>query len=481
MHVFREWKISTFVLINNCIFYQQTPPPILFRFLLFCSSQPYRTPKTTPTTKPEHNLFLGLLLLLFSLPVLCFLPPLLLLPFFLPPFRSGDANLCDFLGNTPLHLAAANGHLPCASFLVNFGASIWHLDNDLHSPLDLAVLHDHKEVIDYLDSVVAKQSSMNRRVTKKQQERAVLDAEKRRQAFEKMQEKARKKEEKEEAKRGRQREKMAVVPDNPRPSVSPAISTAVNDADDRRSSKSAFSTTAGVARKIVKKKGGENGSGSRRGSADFRVSESRSGGGRSVRSLAGLRATTDTEVLYVSNNNNNNDNAAGDDGAPMSHDDPNGDDAGLFVRPGFGSVAFLSKQNVSQALLSLPNNENDSAVGDEIDGDGSHPKSCADSIGTARSLMKRMATLPWSEEDVENLDDDEAGSELELFLACHNLTDVMSVLSKEKIDLEALMLCSEEDLKKIGLPLGPRKKILDAVEKRKMTLQNPGCMKDTFF
>lgn len=331
----------------------------------------------------------------------------------------------------------------------------------MHSPLDLAFMHDHKLVVDYLDAEVAKQASLNRRVTKKLQERAVLEAKKRQQAFEKMQDKIRKKGEKEEAKRDRMREKMTVTPAGNDTSAA----AAPNDAEDRRSAKSAFSTSAGVARKIAQKNGG----------TEFRVSQNVSGN-RSVRSLAGLRR--DSEVLYVSNTPRNGN--ANVDAASTAHGEANSDEAGLFVRPGFGSVAFLSKQNVSEALLSLPNNENDSGVDAEATEDMKGPRSYADSIGTARSLVKRMAALPWSEDDVENLDDDEAVSDLELFLACHNLTDVMSVLNKEKIDLEALMLCSDEDLKKIGLPLGPRKKILDAVAKRKMTLESPGCIRDTY-
>ncbi|CAJ0958685.1 unnamed protein product [Ranitomeya imitator] len=50
----------------------------------------------------------------------------------------GDPDKCDIWGNTPLHLSAANGHLNCLSFLVSFGANIWCLDNDYHTPLDMA-------------------------------------------------------------------------------------------------------------------------------------------------------------------------------------------------------------------------------------------------------------------------------------------------------------------------------------------------------
>ncbi|XP_069474041.1 phospholipase DDHD2 isoform X2 [Ambystoma mexicanum] len=41
------------------------------------------------------------------------------------------------------------------------------------------------------------------------------------------------------------------------------------------------------------------------------------------------------------------------------------------------------------------------------------------------------------------------------------LSDLSSLFEKEKIDKEALALCTEKDLKEMGIPLGPRKKILN--------------------
>uniref|UniRef100_A0A8C6YVB3 USH1 protein network component sans n=1 Tax=Nothoprocta perdicaria TaxID=30464 RepID=A0A8C6YVB3_NOTPE len=65
----------------------------------------------------------------------------------------GDPDKCDIWGNTPLHLAAANGHLNCLSFLISFGANIWCLDNDYHTPLDMAAMKGHMECVRYLDSI----------------------------------------------------------------------------------------------------------------------------------------------------------------------------------------------------------------------------------------------------------------------------------------------------------------------------------------
>ncbi|XP_048474537.1 phospholipase DDHD2 isoform X3 [Rhincodon typus] len=49
---------------------------------------------------------------------------------------------------------------------------------------------------------------------------------------------------------------------------------------------------------------------------------------------------------------------------------------------------------------------------------------------------------------------------LEQALKVHGLSEFLSVLEKEKLDLESLVMCSDAELKELGIPLGPRKKML---------------------
>lgn len=91
----------------------------------------------------------------------------------------GNPDKCDIWGNTPLHLAAANGHLDCLFFLVSFGANIWCLDNDYHTPLDMAATKNHMDCIRYLDSIAAKQTSLNPKMVGKLKDRAFRYAERR--------------------------------------------------------------------------------------------------------------------------------------------------------------------------------------------------------------------------------------------------------------------------------------------------------------
>ncbi|KAG5831510.1 hypothetical protein ANANG_G00304460 [Anguilla anguilla] len=47
-----------------------------------------------------------------------------------------------------------------------------------------------------------------------------------------------------------------------------------------------------------------------------------------------------------------------------------------------------------------------------------------------------------------------------------SLTDYLSTLEKEQIDMESLLMCTVDDLKEMGIPLGPRKKIAKFVKER---------------
>lgn len=73
----------------------------------------------------------------------------------------------------------------------------------------------------------------------------------------------------------------------------------------------------------------------------------------------------------------------------------------------------------------------------------------------------------------------ENDSPLATFLQSLDLIDHIQLLHREKLDLEALALCEEKDLTDIGLPLGSRKKILNAIQRRQALLKKPGRMVDT--
>ena len=91
----------------------------------------------------------------------------------------GDPDRSDIWGNTPLHHAASNGHLRIVSFLVSFGANIFAMDNDLHTPLDVAASRDNMECVRFLDSAASQQTGKNAKKVEALKKRATKEAQER--------------------------------------------------------------------------------------------------------------------------------------------------------------------------------------------------------------------------------------------------------------------------------------------------------------
>uniref|UniRef100_A0A3B4B3Z5 DDHD domain containing 2 n=1 Tax=Periophthalmus magnuspinnatus TaxID=409849 RepID=A0A3B4B3Z5_9GOBI len=58
---------------------------------------------------------------------------------------------------------------------------------------------------------------------------------------------------------------------------------------------------------------------------------------------------------------------------------------------------------------------------------------------------------------------------LEEFLTQMDLQQYLTLLQAEDLDLESLVLCRDNDLKDLGIPLGPRKKILNAARRKDLS------------
>ena len=66
-----------------------------------------------------------------------------------------------------------------------------------------------------------------------------------------------------------------------------------------------------------------------------------------------------------------------------------------------------------------------------------------------------------------------------IFLAGLGMEDWISVFKKEEIDIHALTLLQEEDLKSMGLALGPRKKVITAIEDRRKAMKEDQLIQDS--
>ncbi|RWS13168.1 harmonin-interacting ankyrin-repeat containing protein (harp)-like protein, partial [Dinothrombium tinctorium] len=453
----------------------------------------------------------------------------------------GDPDRCDYTGNTALHWSAKNGHFNCVSFLVNFGVNLWALNNEFQTAKDLAALEERTDILAFMDQVMAKQSALNPKVVQKLKEKAISDAEKRIKNYEKLHKKASKKAEREEKHLLKQRKRLlepiasltatlkrdtvlAALPANTNTS-SFKFSEIVNNGTMTSTKVKGF---GGVSRKVQLKKQLTD---TMSTNSDFKVRETLSNGPNSkssVRSLTGPHLRDLFKSGFDDNLTSKKCTLMRTFSEPdfMSHfaDSGIGDDivtppeSSIFERPGFGSVAFRKNSLVENGIIpmnckksaaiheteiessngvSQKSNSNNNKVSEKYSKNESGSGGGSDSIGSAGSLAQRNATMSvmsthanWDEEEDALLDEvDDAVEKMMvrssttppiiLFLAANSVTEYMPLFQKEKIDLEALMLLNEDDLKSLGLPLGPRRKIMRAIEKRKIVQQDPGCIRDT--
>uniref|UniRef100_A0A8B9HXH3 Usher syndrome 1Ga (autosomal recessive) n=1 Tax=Astyanax mexicanus TaxID=7994 RepID=A0A8B9HXH3_ASTMX len=334
--------------------------------------------------------------------------------------------VCDIWGNTPLHLSAANGHLNCLSFLVSFGPVC--------------------NILYFILTFLSHKSSLN---IKKFKLWAL-------------------------------KFKVSWC----------LMFQATLHATTRGKTK--------IQKRLEKKKQGDG---------TFKIYED---GRKSVRSLSGLQLGNDVMFLkqgtYVNpkerGRRNIRDMFPRDEDAvsrAISEPDLHGVDVdyseistdsghdSLFNRPGLGTMVFR-RNYVSGGLFGIGARDEGSIVGSGRAPNvrlrsrlQRSPSLDEDSIGSARSLQDRnVEELPWDEVELGLDDDDEPESNpLEVFLATQSMHEFIPIFKREKIDLEALLLCSDDDLKSIHIPLGPRKKILDACQRRLETIDDPEYIEDT--
>ncbi|ETN61207.1 sans [Anopheles darlingi] len=440
--------------------------------------------------------------------------------------RGGDPDKADQFGNTALHLAAAKGHMQCVDFLVQFGVNIYALDIDHHSAQDLAAINNRDHILRYLDGAAANLEATDRKRAHEFKEQAKKKSEKRAREFVSRQQKI-------------EREQDATVrtvrphrPSNMLQALKHKLwsgsqgnllqSQRLTDPLPPASTK--FSTLVG---------GGAGGTVTRGGGAvkkradaakvrqqmengDFKIGEMEANGKRSVRSIQGLRR--DSEVLYVGTYSSNEESNASDRRGKLKDvfdvSDSNGcadDDAdedsgsaasgkfgtisrslsqpdflanatdevaedvmlqrpsGLFSRPSFGNLAF--PRSVSNVLAQLGNENSSSASSD-----GSVKAKPTKGAIKPRSQL----VISDSESDVESSDNDENDSLAILrFLAAFKLEDYYPVFQKNEIDMETLMMLTETDIKSLGLPLGPYRRLCNAIQERKEALAQPGTISDS--
>uniref|UniRef100_A0A8D0GHN8 Ankyrin repeat and sterile alpha motif domain containing 4B n=1 Tax=Sphenodon punctatus TaxID=8508 RepID=A0A8D0GHN8_SPHPU len=359
--------------------------------------------------------------------------------------RGGDPDKCDIWGNTPLHHAASNGCVHCVSFLINFGANVFALDNDMRSPLDAAAGRDRHECVRILDKAATEQNIKDPKRVTKLKAQAQRNVERQTKVCEKRQEK----------------HQNAMTRNYNKGSVNSARGTASRTKVTNfflPSKLGTFPRNLKDTFRLKAKKKNENADDQEAGS---------NGQDEDIR-------TGRTTVMDVFNEKDEDELANDFSGkSSISEDNSQLEQLSIFKRPGLGNIVF--RRNLATGI-----NAEEMPPGKEGIGFGM-PNDLfpLEEEETGWELdANNYPDAPWTEEEI-GWDDEVQTTPLEVFLVSQNLTEFLPIFMREKIDLEALMLCSDEDLQSIQMQLGPRKKILSATDNRKKALAKPGKTGDT--
>ncbi|XP_052899160.1 pre-mRNA splicing regulator USH1G [Anopheles moucheti] len=441
--------------------------------------------------------------------------------------RGGDPDKSDQFGNTALHLASAKGHMQCVDFLVQFGVNIYALDIDHHSAQDLAAINNRDKILRYLDAAAANLESNDRKKAHEFREQAKKKSEKRAREFATRQQKLERD----------QDTSLRIRPHRPsnmlqalkhklwsgsQGNLAQGQSRIVNEASQAALGTTKFSALVGGTVRgggAVKKRADAMKIRQQMENGDFKIGEMESNGKRSVRSIQGLRR--DSEILYVGTYSSNDESNASERRGKLQDvfdvDPTNGQDnddadedsnsgasgkfgtisrslsqpdflattvttdeitedvllqrpSGLFNRPSFGNLAF--PRSVSNVLAQLGNEQSSTSASSE----GSIKAKATKAIKPRSQLV-----ISDSDSDMESSDNDENDDSIAIlrFLSAFKLEDYYPVFQKNEIDMETLMMLTENDVKSLGLPLGPYRRLCNAIQERREAMTTPGSISDS--
>ncbi|XP_075169481.1 SAM_USH1G_HARP domain-containing protein Sans [Haematobia irritans] len=454
--------------------------------------------------------------------------------------RGGDPDKCDQFGNTALHLAAAKGQLRCVDFLVKFGVNIYALDIDKHSAKDLAAINNRDEILRYLDAATASFETTDRKKAKAMKELAEKNCEKRIKEYMKRQQRQDQdfkdtKNHPTHSANGKSGKMLSTLKQKIWSSQgnlhkiakenSPSSAVVSGGGGGVKFSELVQTgSSGGTSAGSMTSRKGNTFSKSKTFSQDtgFKIGEMEPDGRRTITSLSGVQR--DSEVMYVGTFSSNEDNCKrgkinglfereenGNSDAESSNQkspytatlsrsfsqpDILGDNeasdtlrpeiniqrpSGLFDRPMLGSIAF--RRSVTAALSQL-NTDVYSGMEENTNNTQSSTRSSSMCSKSRSAKQRSFLNLTDSDSDggdgfSDDDDQDVAGGPIQRFLTVWGLEEYLHIFQKQQIDLDTLLLLTEADLKSLGLPLGPFRKLSFAIQERKNALSNPGAIRDS--
>lgn len=340
------------------------------------------------------------------------------------------------------------------SFLVNFGANLFALDNDFHTAMDVAASRDRMDCVRFLDAAAAKQTNQNPKKVALMKKEAIKEAEKRVKLCEKVQKRHQSTMDK---KVHNKSGSNGTITDG---SIGSTLSNmgSMSRANEKYSKSGSLSSRLkgslqlklGKKDKVSVGKSGEN------GNVIFVKQDS-----IVSRKPEFMEVFSEQDELVDKDETEKEDGDNGESGWRQQS---------IFNRPGLGGLIFMNTMGTDSDDLSSRNSESLGYL---------FQKEMSEADDDTAGLEEDGEQL-WQQDDL-GLDDGEDAetSPLDVFLSSISLPEFALAFSREHLDMEALMLCSDEDLKGIRIQLGPRKKILDAAARRKNALENPGFIEDS--
>lgn len=406
--------------------------------------------------------------------------------------RGGNPDKSDQFGNTALHLAAAKGHLACVDFLVKFGANIFALDIDNHNPQQLAAINNRDEILRYLDAAAAHLEVSDKKKANGFKEKAKKHSEKRIKEFMKRQQKSDDEIEPKSTMLKSMKQKFWTGSHGNLSNI---------DTQQQPNQKETFSVLVGTGGTIV-----QRGAAQRKIQAlrQMRQANTNMAELKFENNEAALRSfQRDADIHYVRAYENMAKLSMGGNPPPFAAkygtlsrcksqpdilNSSDREDAGSQKRVSFikntGTNHFVQSWVFSaikyQDIFNKKFSFNSSQFKQDLISNAEHFSTCADPKGSIRGRQQLISDSEDSHES-EEVDDEtiKPYQPLRRFLTAYSLKDFYEIFLQQQIDLETLMLLTEDDLKLLNIPLGPYRRLIVAINERKQALNNPMSIIDT--
>ena len=372
------------------------------------------------------------------------------------------------------------------SFLTNFGANIWALDNEGRTPLEEAALRGRMECVRHLDGLIAIHMMRNQKDVERHRKQAKKDMIKRVKKQEKSIRSRENSYEKKVAQETRERSKSEIhvrkgtwTGNGTAPyqyhtgkpfSELTSSASEPNDMSDRKSVKSysseTFQSTTAMASLRSKF------SSLRSSDSEPKMLRQRSLNDSGLFEDMSTRSPSLLDQLECKLVESQHESLASESIDPYEIDESD-------VAYGHVVKKYDDKGNITTHVHYVPKNSTKMMNGSvrSRTSRSSRQSNMSSPLNDIHSLKSIDLEDAYSQSDM-GMESTESKS-LVTFMASLNLEQFTTLLISESIDLNTLALCTDADLKDIGLPLGPRRKMLDAVKRRTVVLNHPGPMTDS--